>query len=209
MRCEWIQDRLSAYVEHDLPGDEMIRVAEHLQECTICLGLMEEMRSVLVTCQAFPALEVDLALVDKILLRTSGKPRTRPLGERLRAYFLQPVLTPRFAVGVGLALLFAALAVDLVLPRANVLAASLSPRSILMQIDRGAQNLYSEGLKLYNAKNEWQAQVGNFTSNALKNLGFMIEKMDVPVEGNKKPDEQKQQNKNPDRKSSVLLFPEA
>ena len=91
------------------------------------------------------------------------------------------------------------------LPRADSLASSLSPREIFLRLDRGVQQLYSGGLKLYNAKNEWQAKVGSFTSNAFKNLGFMIEKLDVPVEGKKKPEEQKQQDKNPGRKSSVLL----
>jgi hypothetical protein len=110
---------------------------------------------------------------------------------------------------VGLVLLFTTLAVDLLVPRANVLASVLSPSGLFMEIDRGVQNIYSGGLKLYNAKNEWQAQLANFTNNTLKNLGFMIEKLDVPVEGKKKSDEQKQQEKNPGRKSSVLLFPGA
>jgi hypothetical protein len=205
MRCVVIQDRLSEYIERSLPQEEMVQVAEHLQECPDCLGLMEEMRSVLVTCQSFPSFDAEPALVDRILLRTSGRPRTRRLKERLRAYFLQPMLTPRFAIGVGLALLFVALSVDLMMPRANTLASALSPREIFLKLDRGVQQLYSGGLKLYNAKNEWQAKLGSYAGNAFKNLGFMIEKLDVPVEGKKKPEEQKQQDKNPGRKSSVLL----
>jgi hypothetical protein len=190
----------------------MVQVAEHLQECPRCLGLMEEMRSSLVTCQAFPSYEVDPALLDRILLRTSGRPRTRPLKEKIRAYFLQPALTPRFAVGVGLALLFLALTVDLMMPRAGGLASALSPRSVFLQLDRGVQRMYSEGLKLYNAKNEWQNNAKNewqtqftYFKDVLGKVGLMIEKSDVPVEGKKKPAEQKQQEKNPGRKSSVLL----
>ena len=63
------------------------------------------------------------------------------------------------------------------------------------------------GLKLYTAKNEWQTQLSYFTTNTFKKLGIMIEQLDVPVEGKKKPDEQKQPEKNPGRKSSVLLIP--
>jgi hypothetical protein len=207
MRCGWNQERLSEYVERTLPQEEMLQVAEHLQECPECLGLMEEMRSALVTCRAFPAYEVETPLVDKILARTSGRPRTRPLKERLRMYFLKPVLTPRFAMGVGLALLFIALTVDLMSPRVNGIASVLSGRAVLMQLDRGVQQIYSEGLKLYNAKNEWQTQLSYFTTNTFKKLGMMIEQLDVPVEGKKKPAEQKQPEKNPGRKSSVLLYP--
>jgi hypothetical protein len=207
MQCGWNQERLSEYIERTLPQEEMMQVAEHLQECPDCTGLAEEMRSILVTCQAFPAYEVETVLLDKILARTSGRPRTRPFKERLRTYFLKPVLTPRFAMGVGLALLFIALTVDLMSPRVNGIASVLSGRALLMQLDRGVQQIYSEGLKLYNAKNEWQTQLSYFTTNTFKKLGIMIEQLDVPVEGKKKPAEQKQPEKNPGRKSSVLLDP--
>ncbi len=210
MKCGFVEERLSEYVERTLPHEEMMQVAEHLQECPRCLGLMEEIRSILVTCQAFPTYEVDAALFDRILLRTSGRPRTRPLGERLKAYFLQPALTPRFAVGVGLILLFLALTVDLMMPRANLVASVLSPRGLFLQMDRGVQQIYSEGLKLYNAKIEWQNQLTFYKNTMLSKLGFMIEQLDVPVEGKKKPAEQKQQEKNPGQngqKSSVWLLP--
>jgi hypothetical protein len=210
MKCGFVEERLSEYVERALPHEEMVQVAEHLQECTHCLGLMEEIRSILVTCQAFPSYEVDAALLDRILLRTSGQPRTRPFRERLRAYFLQPALTPRFAVGIGLALLFVALTVDLMMPRANLLASVISPKGLFLQMDRGVQQIYSEGLKLYTAKTEWQTQFTFYKDKVLKNLGLMIEQLDVPVEGKKKPVEQKQQEKNPGQngqKSSVWLLP--
>lgn len=210
MKCGFVEERLSEYVERTLPHEEMMQVAEHLQECPRCLGLMEEIRSILVTCQAFPTYEVDAALLDRILLRTSGRPRTRPLGERLKAYFLQPALTPRFAVGVGLILLFLALSVDLMMPRANLVASVLSPKGLFLQMDRGVQQIYSEGLKLYNAKIEWQNQFTFYKNTMLSKLGFMIEQLDVPVEGKKKPAEQKQQEKNPGQngqKSSVWLLP--
>jgi hypothetical protein len=208
MQCASIEERLSEYVERTLPHEEIVQVAEHLQECPHCLGLMEEIRAILVTCRSFPTYEVDSALFDRILLRTSGRPRTRPFKERFKAYFLRPALTPRFAIGVGLALLFTALMVDLMLPRVNLLASVLSPQGLFLQMDRGMQQIYSEGLKLYNAKNEWQTQITHTADNVLKKLRSQIEQLDVPVEGKKKSDEQKQPEKNPGQngqKSSVWL----
>jgi hypothetical protein len=207
MQCGSVEERLSGYIERDLPQEEMVQVAEHLQECPRCLELMEEMRSFLVSCKAFPSFDLNAALLDRILLRTSGRPRTRSLRERLKAYFVQPVLTPRFAMSVGLALLFVALAVDLMAPRASVMASVLSPKELFLRMDRGVQQIYSEGLKLYNAQSEWQSQLSYFKNNMLGKLGFMIEQLDVPVEGKKKPTEQKPQEKNPGQKSSVWLFP--
>jgi len=207
MECAHIEERLSEYVERSLPHQEMVEVAEHLQECPGCLNLMEEIRSILVTCQAFPSLEVDTALIDRILIRTSGKPRTRTLRERIRTYFLQPILTPRFAAGVGLVLLFLALAVDLMAPRIGGIAAVLSPSELLRQMDRGVQKIYSEGLQLYDTKNDWQARFTFYKNDVFRRLGFMIEQLDVPVETQKKPPEPKQPEKGPKQKSSVSLFP--
>ncbi len=207
MKCGFVEERLSEYVERSLPHETMVQVAEHLQECPGCSGLMEEMRFILVTCKVFPTFELDTALLDRILLRTSGRPRTRPLRERLRSYFLQPVLTPRFAAGVGLVLLFLALVVDLLAPRASVLATVLSPRELFGQMDRGVQQIYSEGLRLYTSKNEWQEQFISYKNNLLGKLGIMIEQLDVPVEGKKKATEPKQPGKTPKQKSSVMLFP--
>jgi hypothetical protein len=204
MQCELVEDRLSGYIERTLSHEEMVEVAEHLKECARCRGLTEEIRSILVTCQAFPSYDVDAALLDRILISTLGRPRTRTLRERLRAYFLQPVLTPRFAAGVGLALLSLTLLVGLMAPRMNVLAAAFSPRELSRQMDRGVQQLYSEGLKLYDAKNEWQAQFVFFKNNVLHKLGFMIEQLDVPIEGNKKPAEQKQPEKAPGQRGSIV-----
>jgi len=206
MECGFVEERLSEYVERSLPHETMVGMAEHLQECPLCSRLMEEMRFIFVTCKAFPTMELDTALLDRILLRTSGRPRTRSLRERLRSYFLRPVLTPRFATGVGLTLLFAALVVNLLAPRASVLATALSPRELLGRMDRGVQQIYSEGLRLYTSKNELQEQFTLYKNNLLGKLGIMIEQLDVPMEGKKKATEPKQPEKSPKQKSSVLLL---
>ena len=75
-------------------------------------------------------------------------------------------------------------------------------------MDRGAQQLYSEGLKAYDKKNYLQDQFTYFKNTMLNKLGFMIEQLDVPVEGKKKSGEpRQQQEKSPSDKSSLLLLP--
>jgi hypothetical protein len=192
MECMNIEERLSEYLDRSLPPAEMAQVAEHLHECSACSMLMEEMRSVLVACKAYPKLEPDLDLIEKILLRTSGRPRTRTFSELLRQYFLTPLLTPRFAVGAALVVLFAALSANLLLPRAASFASLLSPREWVSRFDRGVQAIYSEGLKAYDTKNEWQARATFLKNNLMHSLGFYMEQLDVPVEGKQKTQEPKQ-----------------
>ncbi len=208
MKCPDCEERLSEYLDRSLASEEMAQVAAHLHECGGCASLLEEMRSVLVTCKTFPVVDLDLDLVERILLRTSGKPRTRSLRELVRQYLLQPLMTPRFAVGAALVVLFLAFSSNLLLPKAAGIASVLSPRELVRQMDRGVQGIYSEGLKVYNKKNEWQAQIGFIKNNVFNKLGFMMEQLDVPVEGKKKPGEpRQQQEKAPTQKSSLLLLP--
>jgi Putative zinc-finger len=208
MECARIEALLSEYLERSLPAQDMAQIAAHLHECGNCSALLEEMRSLVLTCKAFPVMEPDVELIERILLRTSGKPRTRSWRERLSQYVLQPMLTPRFALGATLAVLFLALAVNLMLPRIAVVASVLSPKEMFRHMDRGVQQIYARGLKAYDKKNEWQAQFGFIKNNVFNKLGFMIERLDVPVEGKKKPGEPRQQReKSPSQKSSVLLLP--
>jgi hypothetical protein len=210
MECPKVEERLSEYAERSLAPEEMTQVAEHLHACGNCSTLLEQMRVLLLTCKSYPSLDMDVDLLDRILLRTSGRPRTRSWRERLDQYILRPVLTPRFAAGAALSLLFIALASVLVRPHMPLVASLVSPTEWIRRLDRGVQGIYAEGLKAYDKKNEWQAQFGFFKNNMMHKLGFMIEQLDVPVQTNgkqKSGEPRQQQEKNPSQKSSMLLLP--
>ena len=208
MECSHFEERLSEYAEQSLSAQETSQVARHLQECFDCSALLDEIRSTLAACQGFPTLEPDLALVERILLRTSGRPRTRTLRELLSEYFLRPMLTPRFALGAALTVLFGALLVNSMLPQLPAVASALSPDQLFRQMDRGVQQIYGEGLKAYDTKNEWEAQFTFFKDSLLNKLGFMMEQIDAPVEGNNKPGELRRQNeKPPNNNSSIRQLP--
>lgn len=206
MDCPKIEQWLSEYMESSLPADEMNLVTKHLEGCRHCSALLEEMRSVVASCHRYPTLEMDPDFLERILLRTSGRPRTRSLQERL-SDLIHPLFTPRFAVGASLATLFLVLMVNLVTPRFSVVLSALSPPSLLQLMDRGVQQLYGEGLKAYDKKNEWQAQFKYFKNNTFNKLRFMMEQMEVPVEGRQKSEEPIQERERaPREKSSRLLL---
>lgn len=129
--------------------------------------------------------------------------------EILAERVFRPMFTPRLAVGAVLASLFLVLMVNFMWPRVSSVASSLSPREVFRMMDRGVQGIYGEGLKLYDKKNEWQEEFTFFKNNLFNRLGFMMERMDVPVEGKKKPqgESQQQQEKAPGNERSLLLLP--
>lgn len=209
MECQYCEDRLSAYLERTLFEGEMRQVSEHLDRCGDCAALLENMRSLTAACRTFPILEPGTELLERILLRTSGRPRTRSLREVLDRFLLRPLMTPRLAVGASLAALFLALLFHFMVPRVSAVAAAIAPGEVLRHLDRGVQQIYSEGVKVYDKKNEWQAQITFIKNNLLNKLGFMIEQLDVPVEGNKDKSGQprQQQEKDSSEKSSALQLP--
>jgi hypothetical protein len=210
MECIKIEERLSEYLDRILPAEEMAEVARHLHECSACSALIEEMRSVLVACKVYPVEEPAIALIEKILLRTSGRPRTRGFRELVREYLLRPMLTPRFAVGTALVMLFLVFSRNLLLPHFNSVESLFSPKEWVQQMDRGVQQIYSQGLKAYDTKNEWQARITFFKNNVVNKLGFFMEQLDVPVEGKQKSQEPKQQQpKGTSERSSSLRTPVA
>jgi len=206
MDCAKVEFWLSDYIEASLSAEEAAKVSKHLEGCQNCSALLQEMQSVVSLCHNYPSLELDSQSIERILLRTSGRPRTRSFKELLHQYIVQPLLTPRLAIGATLATLFLLLTLDLMLPKLSVTISSLSPMELVRLMDRGAQQLYGEGLRAYNKKNEWQAQFSRFKNNTLNNLRSIMEQIDVPVEGHKKAEEPAPQKDSAPKEKSSFFF---
>jgi hypothetical protein len=208
MNCTHIEELLSEYMERNLPDQEMTRVAAHLNKCSNCSRLRDGMVSVVYLCKSYPVLEMDVNLLEKILLRTSGRSRRRSLKELWKNNFLKPLLNPRFAVGAGLAALFLVLMMNLIIPRISPAMSAFSPSELLRLMDRGVQQVYGEGLKAYKSKTDLEEQLTYLKSNIFGKLRFIIGKIDVPVEDSGKSAEPNRQKKDPeDQSSSLQLLP--
>jgi hypothetical protein len=206
MDCLKTERLLSEYMESTLPAEEASQVEKHLESCGHCSALLKEMQSVLALCKSYPTLELSPDFLERILLRTSGRPRTRSIRERLRLYVVRPLLTPKFAVGASLATLFLALMANLLIPRISMAVSDISPLEVFRFIDRGVQQVYGEGLKAYNKMNEWQDQFNEFKNGAANKFRFMMERIEVPVEGQKKSEEPvRDKERSPKEKRTRLL----
>lgn len=206
MNCSKIEQLLSAYMESSLHADEKNRVEEHLKSCRHCSELLDEMQSAAALCQSYPTLELEPDLLETILLRTSGRPRTLSFRERFHKYFWGPLLTPRFAAGAVLATLFLTLAINFMMPQISSAVSLLSPPEMLRMMDRGVQRLYSEGLRVYNKTNELQDHFIFIKNDTADKVRFFFERMEVPVEGRKEYEEPvKEKDQTPKEKRSHLF----
>lgn len=208
MICSKTEYLLSEYMEASLPPGEMEQVKLHLDQCPGCSALLAEMQSALALCRNFPSLDLAPDLTERILLRTSGRPRTRPLKEQIQACFLRPLMTPRFAFGAALALLFTVFMTNVMVPRMSGAVSSISSQGVLGVVDEGVRGLYGKALKAYETKNEWQAQFSRFRGNAWNSLRSIREQLDEPVQGKKKAREGEPRRDAPkDKSSRMWLLP--
>jgi hypothetical protein len=205
MLCEQAEEWLSEYMESSLTADQMAEVAGHLSGCPRCSALLGEMHAALDSCRHFPELELDSDLMEKILLRTSGRPRSRSFGEILRNNFVRPLLTPRFALGAAVASLFLIVSANLIAPRISAALSALSPSSVLTVMDRGVQRLYGQGLKAYDTKNQWEEEFVFFKKSLVERFHYFMEQIDAPVEGRKPEEPQPQKRKVPGESNTGLL----
>jgi len=207
MDCSRIEQWLSEYLEESLPAEEKEQVTKHLETCSSCSSLLTEMRLAFSLCEKYPTVEMDPDFIERILLRTSGRPRTRSFRERFDQYFLSPLLTPRFAVGASLAALFLVLMTNLMVPRLSGAISSWSPKDLMSFMDQGVHRLYGQVLKAYDMKDNWESQFSRLKNNTWNNVRSVIDQIDEPVEGRKKSQDGEQQKggKAPKERTSGLM----
>jgi Putative zinc-finger len=96
-----LENLASDYLEGQLEQARRQEVEVHLNDCAPCRELVADLRHALELCRSAEEVEPAPWLVSKILLATIGE-RKPTLRERLDAFF-QPVLRPRVAYTVAMA----------------------------------------------------------------------------------------------------------
>jgi len=94
--CDWIMDRLEAYLDGDLPTDELAPVESHLAMCGNCTRELELARQVQSTLHALPEQTCPDAVVEAAARRIDGlpAPAAPPITERLSGWwhqFMHPI----------------------------------------------------------------------------------------------------------------------
>lgn len=182
MECRATEERLDEYIASSLPAEEMEEISRHLGGCANCSLLSKELQTLQSMWDCYPVLEPDESLVDRILLRTSGRPRTRSLQERLQSILKYSLLNPRFAAGAVLATAFVLVSCGLLLPRIAEQYSELSLKSAASFMDRSVHRLYGEALKINEARSEWQARFTFYKNTTWNKLRSVVERIEAPVE---------------------------
>lgn len=171
LTCAELEALLCDYVDGTLPAERASLVEEHLAGCRACAELAADAAAVVSFARrAEPVLPPD-ALVTRLLFHVSTSPpvaKRRALGVLLGRWF-EPVLQPRFAMGMAMTILsISLLARSLGIPGRTLRPADLRPSAVIAAVDDRLHRAWDSLVKYYenlrvvyeirNRLNQWSSQ---------------------------------------------------
>ncbi len=150
LRCADVELLLADYIDQTLLDRDVMEVKTHLASCPACAQMAADAAAAVAFMERAADVEAPPELVNKILFEvTSGgsqhvvKP---PLATRLFGKWLQPVLQPRFAMGMAMTML----SLGMLLRTAGVRDLSdLSPSHVYAAAEDKVARWWDRGVKHY------------------------------------------------------------
>lgn len=170
MKCTDIEVLLCDYVDGALGEAERAQVDLHVASCTPCAEMLADSQAAMSFLGKVEDIEPPAELVTRILYQTHVEEK-RPAAEP-RSWFarlFQPVLQPRFAMGMAMTILsFSMIGRMAGIPQRPLSTADLEPARIWTAIDTRAHRAYDRLVKyvdnlrlvyeIQNRLGEWSAQ---------------------------------------------------
>jgi hypothetical protein len=143
-----LENLASDFLEGLLEPALMREVEAHLSDCPSCREMVADVRHALELCHAAPELEPAPWLVSKIMRATVGE-RKPSLADRLVAY-LRPVLQPRLAYGIAMAVFSFSIIVNAAgINLRHMTVEDLNPRTWFFRVSRAGHLYYARVEKFY------------------------------------------------------------
>lgn len=157
MNCADLEILLCDFVDGTLRGEEKSAVELHLAGCAACAGMAKDAASATAFLERVSAAEPPAELVTRILfelpvVRRAEHSASRSAWRRCRAKWLEPVLQPRFAMGMAMTVLsFAMLGRFAGIEVRQLKPADLDPAKIWLALEDRALRTWERGVKYYDS----------------------------------------------------------
>jgi hypothetical protein len=155
MLCADFEELLSDYLDEQLSAGQRRLVDEHAAQCTACSELMQDAASALRLLERLPQVEVPPDLVTRIVYQAPAGRVRQPFERRswlggLFSDWLQPLLQPRFAMGMAMTIIsFAMLGRCTGVQVQQIRPNDLNPVKIWENIEGRAIRTKDRGMKYY------------------------------------------------------------
>ena len=152
MNCADVEVLLADYVDGTLPSEQNSALEVHLSECMACTELARDSAAAVAFMERAAVVQAPPELVTRILFElTAGSSRSviRPsLVRRLFGRWLEPVLQPRFAMGMAMTVLSFAMIGRFTHVR-QLTPADLDPVKVWTSAEDRVVRWYNRGVKYY------------------------------------------------------------
>jgi hypothetical protein len=152
MTCADLEVLLCDYVDGTLEGDRKAAVEQHLAACATCAQFARDISTAVAFAEKAPPVEPPDELVTQILYHVPAT-RSEESGGWFRGLFgrwLEPVLQPRFAMGMAMTILsFSLLAKFAGIPERQLTPEDLHPAAVWAAVDDRMHRVWDRGVKYY------------------------------------------------------------
>ena len=159
MTCADIEILLADYQDGTLPADQKSAIESHLATCAACEELARDVAGAVAFMERASVVTAPPELVTRILFEISSGPSStavkpswvrRIFGNRVGGKFMEPVLQPRYAMGMAFTLLsFAMLGRFAGIEVRHLTLADLDPVKIWSAAEDRATRTWQRGVKYY------------------------------------------------------------
>lgn len=154
MNCSEVEILLCDYVDGLLAaGAGRSSLEQHLNQCAACRELAHDAAAATAFIRQAETVEPPPELVTRILFQiptAAAAPRSRGRLRTWLAGWLQPVLQPRFAMGMAMTILsFSMLGKFASLPQRQLSAADLNPVKVYSSVEDRVQRTWDRAVKYY------------------------------------------------------------
>jgi hypothetical protein len=153
MNCADLEALLCDYVDGTLHGDAKLRVEEHLATCGSCAEFVRDAAGAVAFMERAATVEPPAELLTRILYeipQARSAHKARSLWGRVKMKWFDPVLQPRFAMGMAMTVLsFAMLGHFAGIEMRQIKPSDLNPVAIWVTVEDQALRIWERGVKYY------------------------------------------------------------
>lgn len=154
MNCADFEILLADHLDGTLPASSGAAFEEHAKSCAACGQLMADAKGAVAFLERVPQVEAPPQLVTRLLFEISAGPSRKlvkpSLARRLFGPWIEPILQPRYAMGMAMTLLsFAMLGRITGVQVRQLKPSDLDPVKVWVTTEDHAHRVWDRGMKYY------------------------------------------------------------
>ena len=171
MNCSRFETLLSDYADGRLDARVQAAAEKHLEECSDCSTLLTEVQKLREELQNFPKVQVSEELIDRILVRTSGRPEAYSFWKDLVVPTFQPFLTQRYAFATIMMFVFISFSVNMMGPGFSVSSYS---SSLVAKADQVTDEIYRKWREFNDLKRQVSEEISFLKEDLIGRLDYHL-----------------------------------